>query len=210
MKLALLGATGATGKLLLEQALAAGHEVVAYARNPADLAGTRAQVIQGDANDSAAMQRLVGGAQAVLSALGSRTLKKNTVRSDAMKNLLAAMKGGVAKKLVWLSASGVGDSAEQARRSSIIFGRIFMPLVLKHVYADAAVADGLLRASDLSWVCARPVGLTNKPLTGKSSVLLDGSKIPKLTISRADVARFMLEAATTSKYDRTAPVLYGP
>jgi len=209
MKLAILGATGATGKLLVDQALAAGHTVTALARNPADitLRHPALTVVQAEATQQVDMERVLAGHDAVLSAVGSRTLKKNTVRSDAARAVVAAMQKLGLKRLVWLSAAGVGDSADQARRSNFVFGRIIMPLVLAKVYADADIADRHIIGSGLDAVVVRPVGLNNKGLSGRIEVVPLAQKLPRSYISRADVAKFMLEQASSETYLRQQPVI---
>jgi putative NADH-flavin reductase len=195
MRLALFGVTGATGKHLLELALAAGHDVTASARRPTDVTVThpKLRVVQSDLLDGASVERVLQGQDAVVSAAGSRTLKKNSVRSEGARNIVSAAKRLGVKRLVWLSASGVGDSLLQAQRSSFVFGRILIPVLLGRVYADGAIADATVAASGLEWVVVRPVELLNKPATGKVQVVPPNEKIPRLSIPRADVAAFMLE-----------------
>lgn len=205
MKIVLFGATGLTGQQVLTLALQAGHDVTATARNPSDLAlkHERLRVVKADGQDAASVAAAVAGHDAVVSALGSRTRAKNTVRSDSARNLIAAMKPAGVKRLIWLSAAGVGDSADQARRSSFVFGRIIMPLMLKAVYADAAIADEALLASGLDVTVVRPVGLNNKPATGRVVV----TPIPSSYIPRADVAKFMLDQLGSSEFVGKAPII---
>lgn len=209
MKILVLGATGATGKLVVEQALEAGHEVTAFARNPADVTAKhpKLRVVQGDGTNVEAVQRAVAGHDVVVSALGSRTRNKNTILSESARNTIDAMKKAGVRRLIWLSAAGVGDSLPQTQRSSFIMGRILIPLMLKDVFADAAIADESIRQSGLEWCVVRPVGLNNRPLKGNIRVITDGSKLPSVGISRADVAKFMLEQATQGTYLGKMPVL---
>jgi putative NADH-flavin reductase len=209
MKLAILGSTGAVGRHLVKQALDAGHTVTAFARNPADLTLTHPslRIVQGDATVAVDVARAVEGQDVVLSALGSRTRARNTTRTDTMRNLLAARP----KRLVWLCAAGVGDSLAQAKRSSFLYGYVLIPLMLRHVFADAAVADDMLRrSSGIDWVVVRPVGLTDAPGTGRIEVIPDHEKVPSSWIPREDVARFMLEQATTNTHLKTMPVICQP
>ena len=82
MRIVILGATGRTGHHLVEQGLDLGHQVTAFARKPAGLEhyGDRIRVVQGDIGDPTGVSRAVAGQEAVLSALGSPTIRKNTVR----------------------------------------------------------------------------------------------------------------------------------
>jgi putative NADH-flavin reductase len=202
MKIALFGASGKTGHNVLEQALAAGHDVVALARAPLSTTHAKLQVKIGDVTAGRGVDDVVAGANAVIACLGARTLKANTVRSDSANHIVAAMKKHGVKKLVWLSASGVGDSASQAKTTSFVFGYIIMPLMLKANYADADVAERVIRESGLDFVVVRPVGLTDKPKQGGARAYSNTDRLPQSYITRADVAAFMIDAATSSTYDR--------
>ena len=74
MKVLIFGATGGTGRALVEQALEQGHAVTAFARNPAKVQSTHPKltVAQGNMLDSASVEAAVKGQDAVLSALGTR------------------------------------------------------------------------------------------------------------------------------------------
>ena len=205
MKLALFGATGKTGGHVLRQALDAGHEVVALCRDPAGLsARDRLTVVKGDATKAEDVAKVVAGVDAVVSTLGPRDRKPTTVRTDSARNAVAAMKQHGVKKIVWLSASGVGDSLDQARRSSFVFGRIIIPLLLKATYADGAAAEDALRASELDFVIVRPPGLTDGAARGDVKTVPLAEKLARISIPRADVAAFMLAQAGVTTHDRQA------
>ena len=209
MKLLILGATGATGRLLTEQALAAGHEVTALVREP-DRANlpSGVKVVKGRATDAGDVAGVMAGQNAVLSALGPRA-KADEVCPAAARAVVDAMKQHGVQRVVWLSASGVGDSAPQIRRASFVFGRIIMPLFLKLPYANHARAEETLRASGLDWTVLRPVQLVDKP-TGAAPEALpigDGA-IPRLKIARRDVAAFMLGELAARAHVGAMPILY--
>src|SRR5581483_2841040 len=111
MKLAVFGASGKTGGNVVEQLVRAGHDVVALARAPLATKHDKLRVITGDVTAGTGVDECVAGCDAVIACLGARTLAMNTVRSDSAKHIVAAMKKHGVKKIVWLSASGVGDSA---------------------------------------------------------------------------------------------------
>lgn len=93
MKLLVFGATGGTGRQLVEQAIAQGHEVTAFVRNPAavDIRHPKLAIVQGDAMDAAAVERVIPGHDAVLSALGAPAIRTGTVRSEGTRNIVRAM-----------------------------------------------------------------------------------------------------------------------
>lgn len=203
MKLAILGGTGQTGRHVVELALGAKHEVSMLARDPAKVAVQHPslKVVKGDARDAQAMEAALAGAEVVISALGSDTRKKATLREEAIRNALAAMKKHGSRRMVFLSAAGVGDSLPQVQKASFLW-RIIIPLMLKDPFADALAAENLIRQSGLQWVLVRPVGLTNGAPRRNVTAITDLSSTEglKSTIPRADVARFMLISATEDRY----------
>jgi putative NADH-flavin reductase len=206
MKLAIFGATGKTGGHAMQSALAAGHEVRVLARDPAKLTTKhdKLTVVKGDATNVEDCKTLVAGCDAVLAALGPPHLKKTTLRQDAARAIVEAMSSTGVRRLVWLSALGVGDSMAQMRATSFLAARVFVPLVVKTTYIDALAAEDILRASGLDFVLCRPPGLTDKPATGTIIEVPADQKLPRLRCTRADVASWMVKAAQTNQFDRQA------
>jgi putative NADH-flavin reductase len=205
MKLAILGATGKTGGHALEIALAAGHHVRVLARTPAKLTTTheRLEVVEGDATHVEDCAKLVEGCDAVIGTLGPPNLGVTTVRQDAARAVVDAMKQKGVTKVVWLSALGVGENIAQAKRSSWL-ATTFIKLVLKKTYVDAEAAEQVLRASGLDYVLCRPPQLTNRAARGHVDEVPEDQKLPRISIPRADVAAWMVKAATESTFDRQA------
>jgi len=205
MKIAILGATGQTGGHAMQIALAAGHEVRVLARTPAKIRENDAllTIVKGDATDAAACAELIAGCDAVIAALGPPNLKATTLRQDAARAITAAMKQQNVKRIVWLSALGVGDSMPQMRKTSWLAANLFVPLVVKKTYVDALAAEEVLKASGLDYVLCRPPGLINKPATGHIDEVPADKKLPRLRTTRADVAAWMVKAAGGG-YDRQA------
>ena len=206
MKLAILGATGKTGGHAMERALADGHHVRVLARDPSKVTTKheRLEVVKGDATQTEDCATLVEGCDAVLAAVGPPHLKKTTLRADVVKALVPAMTSKGVKRLVWLSAIGVGDSKEQTRRTSFFVSRVFIPLVVKTTYIDVQAAEDLLLGSGLDYVICRPPGLTDKKATGVMDVIPLVQKLPRIRCTRADVGAWMVKAAAVSTFDRQA------
>ena len=80
-RVVIFGSTGDIGRQLVEQALARGHAVRAFARNPAQLEIKHAdlQAVQGDVMDFALVEQALQGQEDVVSALGTPALTKNAV-----------------------------------------------------------------------------------------------------------------------------------
>jgi putative NADH-flavin reductase len=208
MRVLIIGATGGTGRELVQQALEQGHEVTAFVRNPAKLQIEHAnlRVVQGDVLDYATLEPAMRGQNAVLSALGhKRFLYPNRIQSDGMSNILRAMKAGGVPRLICETALGIGSSVG---RLGLPHTFLILPLLLVFYMWDKVRQEELITASDLDWVIARPGVLTKGAATGNYRNGPEvGSYLWPVAVSRADVADFMLKQLTDDTYLGTAPGL---
>ena len=207
MRLLILGATGPTGRNLVDQALGAGHEVTALARNTFRLpdAHPRLAVAVGDATDTRTLEDAMRGKDAVLSALGAGNSLRSQIASCAMAALIPAMRARALNRVIFLSSFGVGASFEQAS----LLQRIAFRTMLRQIFADKAKADAMLRASGLDWTLVYPTLLTNGARTGRYRV---GERLEMrgmASISRADVAAFMLAQLATDEWRYRTAVISG-
>jgi putative NADH-flavin reductase len=205
VKVLIIGATGATGKSLMREALAQGHKVTALARNPSAAASEdhRLRVVEGNALDAPSLEAAVAGQDAVLSALGTRSARPTTLFSESTHNLIGAMDKHGVRRLVCITGVGVGDSKGHV---GFLYDRIIRPFVVKNIYDDKERQEEAIKQSNLDWVIVRPAQLTDEPAKGEYGVYLKGSYTVK-TISRADVAAFMLAQLTDDTYVHKTPVI---
>ncbi|MFL6299093.1 MAG: NAD(P)-dependent oxidoreductase [Terriglobales bacterium] len=248
MKLLIFGATGGTGRQLVDQALAQGHEVTAFVRNPAKMPTEheKLKVVKGNVKDCHSVGAAVASQDAVFSALGVRfnwlplilavvvsqvlvrtiamprwlhlltdiglpvlallyTARTPPVVSEATKCILAAMEREGTKLFICESSLGVGDSKGQL---GAFYNYFFIPVLLRHVFADKEVQEKVIQSSHVEWVIVRPGALTNGPRTGKYRAGFPvNDKSIAGSISRADTAEFMLRQLTDSTYLRKTPGL---
>ncbi|MER7132406.1 NAD(P)-dependent oxidoreductase [Streptosporangium saharense] len=193
MKLIVFGATGGTGLQVVVRALDAGHDVTAVVRDPAKLGGdTRLTVLRGDVLEPASWWRDVGGHDAVLSCLGSRDRgHPTTVYSRGTANIIGAMDGTGVRRLLCLSSAGLeiprGTPLAQRLVTRFVIQRLY-----RYGYADMAVMERLVRASAVDWTIIRPPMLTDGPATGRRRAAIDGHLEGLRSVSRADLADYML------------------
>lgn len=204
MKIVIFGATGGTGRELVKQALAAGHEVTAFARNPAKIvAEQKLKAIAGDALDGNAVGNAITGQEAVISALGSRSLNDAVLLPHSMTHILAAMKKSGVRRLIVMGASGTMPQAEERlsplKRTLFQFGKATL---LRKPFASQTAMQKMVRVSEIDWTIVQPPRLMNKPGTGR--VRVDGEALPAngTHIPRADVATFMLAQLTSPEWVR--------
>ena len=162
MKVLIIGATGATGKILMREALAQGHKATALARNPSAVASEdhRLRVVEGNALDAPSLEAAVAGQDAVLSALGTRSARPTTLFSESTHNLIGAMDKHGVRRLVCITGVGVGESKGHV---GFLYDRIIRPFVVKNIYEDKERQEEAIKKSDLDWVIVRPAQLTDEP-----------------------------------------------
>jgi uncharacterized protein YbjT (DUF2867 family) len=190
MKMLVLGATGATGRLVVDQALAAGHSVRALVRSPEKLTAAQPEleVVIGHATDPADVGPAMVGVDAVISTLGAT---KGSVVTDATRAIIAGAATSGVRRLVMLSSFAV--LRDRLSGPAKLVSSVAMSAVVR----DKAAAEDLLRDSDLDWTVIHAVRLTNGPATGHAKALPDTTTVRMgATISRADVAAWLLSAAT--------------
>jgi len=205
MKIAVFGATGGTGRQVVEQALAAGHQVTALARNPSKLmlANANLTVVTGNVLNAANVEETLQGADAVVVSLGNTESNPDYIVSLGTQVIVAAMQRmGAPRRIVVVSSLGVGDSKDQVPFAF----KLLMKSVLRKPMEDKERQEALVKASDLDWTIVRPGGLTNGPATGRYQSGLD-TKIGAGQVSRADVAAFVLKQLTDSTYLHQAPAI---
>jgi uncharacterized protein YbjT (DUF2867 family) len=207
MKLAIIAATGGVGEQLLRQALGAGHDVTAVARNPAKLpAALRdTRIVMADlANPrTGALEAAIAGTDAVLSGLGPASNSSAGIATRGTRAIAVAMHATGVKRLVVISAAPVGTVPSPGRPAPPkhdpgdgFFMRNLGARVARaafgKVYADLAAMEDLLRDSDLDWTVIRPPYLTGKPLTMHYRTSTGQNVRGGWSVPRADVAHLML------------------
>lgn len=210
MRVLVIGATGGTGRELVQQALAQGHQVTAFVRDPAKLQIEHAnlRVAKGDVLDYATVESAMRGQEAVLSALGhKRFFYPNRIQSDGMRNILRAMKACGVPRLICETALGIGSSVG---RLGLPHTFLIMPLILGFYMWDKLRQEELIMASDRDWIIARPGVLKSGPLRGTYRHGPDaGNYFWPVAVARADVADFMLKQLKDDRYLGTAPGIGG-
>lgn len=207
LKLAIVAASGGVGRQLLAQARSAGHAVTAVVRSASALSGAEVVCREVDlaATGGEALAEALRGADAVLSALGQRTRADQGIAARGTQALVQAMKQVGARRLVVVSAAPVSTTPSPGRPypprrdpgEGWFQRRLLTPAIraaLRSVYADLARMEDVLRASALEWTIVRPPRLTSGPLTGRYRLGEDRNVPGGLSISRADLAHFMLRA----------------
>ena len=208
LKVVIIGATGQTGRLLAERAVAHGHAVTVFARDPGSLSapGGSVRVVRGDVLDAASVDHAVADQEAVLVALGTAARRRSPqVLPHGIRHILDAMERHGVRRIVVLSAAG----ALRERAGSFIgtIGLAVARMFLAGVYREHRAMLEDLRTRNLDWIAVRPVILTNGPWTGRYRVVTEGIPRGGYRVSRSDVADFMIRQLTGDEFVRKMPAI---
>jgi len=201
MLVTVFGATGPSGRLIVERALEQGHSVRAFARNPARLGLEHPglEVAVGDVLDQASVDAAIGGSQAVIGCLGIRRGSSKTIVTDGTRRILASMQAHGVRRFLGLSAYGAGETRDGSAYARLTW------LLLRPNLEDKERFEALVRASDLDWTLVRPPKLTDGPATGRYRTGTDLRMKLTSKVSRADLATFIVDQLGDRAYIRKAP-----
>jgi uncharacterized protein YbjT (DUF2867 family) len=197
MNITVFGATGGTGRHIVEQALDAGHQVVAVVRDPARLAvppRDGLSVVTARLDDRAAVLRAVADADAVVDALGARGGGPTTFRTDTARVVTSAMRDAGVRRLVVLSASGAHTTGDSLPVRVLV--KPVLGWFLRHQFADMRSMEDVVRASGLDWTIVLPPQLTDGPRTGKVRRRVGANVRGSYRITRADLAAAVVAAVS--------------
>ncbi len=206
MNILIIGATGGTGRELVQQALDQGHHVTALARDPEKMRikHERLTVVKGNVLDYLSIESAVKGKDAVLSALGHKQwFIPTSILSEGTRNIIRAMEKQGVKRFVCETSLGVGDSWG---RLGLYYTLFVIPFIVFFYFRDKKRQEDFIKESALDWIIVRPGQLTNGRKSGTYRHGLDiGSRLWTVSISRADVADFMLKQVTDNSDLRKTP-----
>lgn len=185
---------------MVKQALEKNFEVTAFVRTPSKLQMNheRLHIIQGDCFNKKEVAQAIAGHDAVVSCLGSsKGMKKSTELGEMTQNIVDGMMEHKISRIVYTGSAGIHKEVPG------ISGKLIMTM-LKNALLDHQRAFDYIVAKELNYTIARPMGLTNKALTGTYKESPTGVPEKSRTISRADVAHFIVKALEDPQYDRTS------
>jgi uncharacterized protein YbjT (DUF2867 family) len=108
------------------------------------------------------------------------------------------------RRLVAVTGLGAGDSRGHG---GPLYNAIAFPLVLKRIYDDKDVQEQMIRASGLDWTIVRPGLLRNGRATGRARALTEPKDWTMGSVTRADVAAFLVREAFERHFVGRTPLL---
>lgn len=214
-KVFLLGATGRTGKVLLRQMLDRRYDINVLVRDPKSIATHQnLSVFEGTPTNETVLKEAMEDCEAVVSTLNisrksdfpwSKLTTPDDFLSQTIENVIRLGCEFSIKRVIVLSAWGVGDSKSEI---PWWFKWLINNSNIGAAYRDHERQENLLIKSGIDYTIVRPVGLTNSKKEKKVSVSLGKSSKPGLTISRHNVARFIISSLEHDLYVNQIPVIY--
>lgn len=208
MNIVVLGASGGTGRLIVEQALAAGHEVVAFVRTPAKLAlrHPKLTVIQGEVLNAEQVTNAIARREAIVSAIGpTRPYQPNLLETTA-RNITTAMQKHGVRRLIVTGGTIIRDPQDRPSGLDNLI-KALMSIPGREILSDGERSDQVIRATALDWTIVRYLlMLTNGPRIGQYRTGYLGHNV-SLRLSRADGADFIIQELASGKFIRKAPVV---
>lgn len=206
MKVALFGATGKTGKYLIDEGLARGIGLTVFARTESTLDHPRVRIVKGHLADKRLLREALHGADAVLSALGPTSIShpKNLPITRATQAIIAAMKEEGVKRFIAVStgtAADPGDGPDWKIKAPAQLIKVAM----SSAYRDIIALADAIRGSGLEWTMVRVGFLKDRPASHHLNVGLYGHTRHAWTLSRADVAAFMFDQVRSPEFIHQAP-----
>jgi putative NADH-flavin reductase len=209
MKIIVFGASGRTGGLLIEEALASGHEVIAYVRTKESVKSVHPnlKVVAGQLNETDKLKSVITGSDACISTLGGASLTKHSSEIIAgIDHIVSIMEEVNVKRFIYLSSIGAGNSRYFMSQPLRFF---IADILLRVPLADHNTNEKRITQSQLEWTIIRPGSLTDGTRSdnlkhGTENIKLKGN----ISISRSNVAAFILNQLTHSSYVNKSVWLY--
>ena len=206
MKVTLFGATGKTGKYLIDEGLRRGCDITLYARSGRKFEDARIRVLQGDLTDVALLRDAVHGSDAVLSALGPTSVPhpKGLPITVATQTIISAMEQEGVHRLIAVS-TGTAPDPKDGFDWKIRFPAWVIKYLMRNSYDDMLGLSKAIRASDLEWTMVRAALLKDRQASRTLNVGMYGSTEHSWTVSRSDIAAFMFDQIERPEWARKAP-----
>ncbi|MEV6890859.1 NAD(P)H-binding protein [Kribbella sp. NPDC051137] len=221
MKLVVLGASGRIGTEVVRQAVAAGHAVTAVVREGSTLqvplpelrlvaaragvAGGLTEVVTADVMDPASIGPVLEGHDAVLSALGPRPKGPSDILTSSARSTLRALEDSGVRRYVVVSVAGIHTGNDGPVTKYVV--KPLIQRLLRESFADARRMEELIAASQLDWTIVCPPRLTNGTAKGTMRSNTEGTVRGGFTITRADVAAYMLDAVDNAALNRKTALI---
>ncbi|MBC6302736.1 NAD(P)-dependent oxidoreductase [Listeria immobilis] len=208
MKIAIFGATGGIGKFVVQHALERGFIVNAYVRNAdkVTIHHPNLEIHTGELTNYLKIKAALSGCDVVIWCVGIPMKKYvGTVSLDGHKILLQAMVECGIKRLIDWGTPSIPFKKDK-KSFTTIFPSLIAGIALKQAKTEMLSIARLITASTVEWTIVRFIAPKNSPYKGNIKTSYGDSKL-KWSISREDIAVFILDQVTSKKYIYSMPII---
>ena len=208
MKILLLGATGRTGKYLIEEAIKKGHKIATIARNPEKIKDFKIDITQGTPYDYETVDKAITGCEAIITTLNVSRKSDNPwaplaatkdMISRSASNAVKAMEKAGIKRFVALGAIGAGRSWKTAPG---ILKLIVSFSNLKYAFSDHGKQEEILENSSLDYTICRAPMLSAEINNTGAVATPEGEKPASRMLSRNSAAEFFIRIIENNEHIR--------
>jgi uncharacterized protein YbjT (DUF2867 family) len=209
MKVVVFGATGRVGTLVVQALLDSGHEAVSVSRSTPNKQYQGKYVsLVGDMTDPAFVRSVMADCSGLIFCVGqrlkseknlfSKNLSPADVRTQIVKAIMHVIGADHSKRVVYLSAFGVGKELKQ---HALLFRMVLRLSSLGKSFEDHNQAERIVRASKTNWTIVRPPGLTDKD---EVVPLVDarGEWSSFMTVTKKSLAQYLVQTLANNNMDR--------
>jgi putative NADH-flavin reductase len=208
MKIAILGSTGFVGKVLLEKALANGHQVKTLVRDPEKLGvyKERVEYVSGDASQSDKLEKTVVGVDVVVSTLPPIENGKDPDKSaKVIEDLVAILEKNAIKRFIHLGGAVHGGGTNENWTLGRRLLKMYLNIVCKPILIAKQSEWEVLRKSNLDWTLVRPPRIMKEKPIGHLAV--DEKNLAGVQVNVEDLVDFLLTQIKSDKWIEKAPLV---
>lgn len=200
MQIIVFGATGGTGKLVVQQALQEGHQVTVIVRDPDSFSirNNRLEIIKGDVFQPHTFEKAITGKDAVICCLGIQKREPTTVYSEGVDNIMKAMERHSVKRIICLSAGAVIVPPKGSFLTKFFIKNVLQKLFV-HLYSDMLIMEKIIKTTDLNYTIIRAPWLRDTKHTGNYRTAINEHLSSPTKISRADLADYIVTHLSDGK-----------
>lgn len=203
MRIAVLGASGRTGKMFVQTALQQGHIVYAGIHHTNNLPTHKNLLVQTcDATNANQILQLISGTDCVVSLLGHAAKSTSGMQTQAMRTLVSELNNkGI--PIVSLTGTGVRVAGDKVRLLDYVVTFLLTLLSRKRV-DDGINHYRVLLNSDTPWTVLRVLKISDGAV---QSYILTKHGPPRFFVSRATICSAIMEILQTDVYQKSAPII---
>lgn len=195
--------------LLIQKALAQGHQIRALARSPEKLSNAKnnLEIVKGDMFDTAALAFLVHGVDAVISMAGPPMTGRHDSEhhTSSTKLLVAAMKAAKVDRLIAITGAAAKVPGQPLGFKQSLLRLLLANIVMPDVIKTKDIELRVIAESGLNWTVIRPPRIGTGKATGK--VTASEKDMTGMKIDVGDITDFILSLLKTSAWDCKAPII---